>query len=657
MKHLVQSILPLALLSTVFAVSAGSCCGGSSTSSTGRSEKNCCCTPHTMFIPRSVGSNTAREMLPYEHQYSTNCCMTGGLGANLAYQQTFDSARIARCLFGSSTLNFAGFESGSSDAIVADYFGLSTYGTGSISFRPKIQNFLIDFNLYLGFGGCASGLYFRAFAPMIWSQWKLQTNCGCGSCPGCPTPVTSTIAFDQTPFPAGYMNTINTEEGAPAALTQTEPVALSIQDALSGDFTFGDMQHKWSYGRFNTDCCAKNKWGIADVDLMLGYDFLNCEDYHVGIYLKGVCPTGTKIDSCYQADVFKPMIGNGRHWELGGGLSAHAELWNYDDNQKLTVYFEGDLTHMFQNTQVRSFDFTGKGTMSRYMLLKEYQMQTTGLTYDNHLFNAIDYATRCAKVSIGVRGDATLKFVYSNCGWNFGLGYNLYGSSKENVCIGGAAVNTLTGIYAFKGDAPVDAVGYTVNGPTAAPVINAAVNGVPTAIYSQKNNGFGLSTSESGATITLAATPDSAVDLYIAPTANTSNNGFLYVNPLLQPDAVLNFTNPPTNTIPNPISNLAGKHAFESSSTEQLLQQAATGALVDPRTYTPTTITPASLNKCSGAAAAQLVNKFFGTVGYEWKACDWKPFMDIGAEFDLASTKKCCSANQWGIWIRGGLGF
>ena len=663
MKHLVKSFLPLALLSTAFAVSA--CCGGSSTSSSSSccssgssccsSSSSCCCTPHTIFIPRSVGSNTAREMLPYEHMYSD--CFNGGFGASLAYDQTFNGCRIARCLFGNSTLNFVGSQVAGRDStkdILADYFGISQAASGSISFKPKIQNFVVDFNLYLGFDGCAKGLYFRAFAPLTWSQWKLQTDCGCcGSNSGCcSTSVTTTSTLDQTYFPAGYMNTL----AAPiaqdeTALTHTIKPATSIQQALGGDFTFGDMTHKWSYGRFNTDCCSRSKWAVADVDLMLGWDFWNCEDYHMGIYLKGVCPTGTKIDSCYQHDVFKPLIGNGRHWELGGGLSAHAELWNCNDDQKLTLYFEGDLTHMFQNTQVRSFDFKSAGAMSRYMLLKEYQAGTTGATgvttgnvYNGHLFNAIDYATRCAKVSVGIKGDATLKLQYSSCGWNFGLGYNLYGSSKEKVCIGGAAANTLTGTYAFKGCSAVDALGYVT---TTAATSLLATN--PSAIYSQHNNTFGLSTSVSTATISncgsCTLTSSTADNSVVLSSANATTAAFIYVCPLVNSGNVGGSS--AVTIIP----------AYESSTTTPLITGASAGVLTTPRVYAPVTLTTANLDKCSGAAASQIVNKIFGTIGYEWKACDWKPFMDIGAEVDLATSKKCCSANQWGVWLRGGLGF
>jgi len=183
MKHLVKSFLSLALLSTMGMMNAcvtgtcgtSSCCGTSCCSS-------CCCTPTTIYRPRSVGTATYREFLPYEDQYT--CCFNGGVGVSLEYERTWDPCRIANCLFGSNVLNFVGSQvSGrtSSSGIVADYFGLSHMANGSITFCPRVQNFVADFNLYLGLDEWVEGMYLTAYAPLTWSKWKLQGDC-CNNC-------------------------------------------------------------------------------------------------------------------------------------------------------------------------------------------------------------------------------------------------------------------------------------------------------------------------------------------------------------------------------------------------------------------------------------------------------------------------------------------
>ncbi len=615
MKCFAKSVLSLTLLCGIALVQSvnGECCAPSTRS------KSCKCTPHTIFLPRSVGANVAREMLPYAHQFTD--CFNGGFGASVGYQRTYDGSRIARCLFGRETITFKGslFDDRADDttSLLADYFGMSTNSVASISFKPHIQNCIVDFNLYLGFDECLNGLYFRVHAPLAWTQWSLKSDCSCRCSDSC---VPATTTLDDTVFPAGYMNTIT------ALPTQEAPQTIApvstLELALDGQTAFGDKTRPWVFGRFGT-CTDRSDWKIADVDLILGWNFWHCDDYHVGVYAQAIVPTGTKIDAEFQHRVFSPVIGNGKHWELGGGVSAHAQLWNCEDRESLTMYFEGNLTHMLKNDQVRSFDFTGKGAMSRYMLLKEFN---TNNQYSGHLVNAIDYATRCTRVSIGVKGDAALKLVYSNCNWNLGLGYNFYGSSREQVCIGETASN-LTGLYGFKGIAAADTLGYVIPaGDTSIPVDEA-----PTTSHSMIN-GYGLSSTQSDATIYGPAEgtlPDRAVPLWKASTALLP--GFGYTFPLIP-----------------------SLEAVQSATGTAVIFQ--TG-LVEGLILAPELINASLLDKHSGAAARQMVSKLFGTLGYSWNECDWKPFLDLGVEWDLAGSKDCCSAKQWGLWLKGGISF
>ncbi len=53
---------------------------------------------------------------------------------------------------------------------------------------------------------------------------------------------------------------------------------------------------------------------VANVDLVLGYDFARCADYHFGLFVKAVAPTGTKMNQKQAEYRFNPIIGNGHHW-------------------------------------------------------------------------------------------------------------------------------------------------------------------------------------------------------------------------------------------------------------------------------------------------------------------------------------------------------
>ncbi len=77
------------------------------------------------------------------------------------------------------------------------------------------------------------------------------------------------------------MNTVPTTTASVTALTALNvPAVPTLAAALDGQTTFGDMTEKWKYGRFRF--CKQHDTKLADVDLILGYDFWNCEDYHLG---------------------------------------------------------------------------------------------------------------------------------------------------------------------------------------------------------------------------------------------------------------------------------------------------------------------------------------------------------------------------------------
>lgn len=404
--------------------------------------------------------------------------------------------------------------------------------------------------------------------------------------------------------------------------------AASIQEALGGDFVFGAMQTPWKFGRFKF--CRQTDSKLADVDLSLGWNFWNCEDYHLGVYLKYVAPTGTRIDACHAKNVFSPVVGNGRFQELGAGLTAHAELWNCDDNKSITMYLEGYAVHKFSTCQVRTFDLKN-GCLSRYLLLKEFTRGTNGeFSANGNLINAVNWATRFADVSVDVLGDASLKFVYRHCNWSFGLGYNIYGSTKENVCLKGTFADSSLNNRSFgiKGCSPVQAPGFATDAASPNQLINGAQVSVTT-----------LSATESNATIFSCGTVDNGITLI-----NTANPGFVYV------DSCKNTASTADNAPVAPIVKAV------TSATGTLAINPANGD-ISGITNAPKILSDEDINVQSAANPRQISNKVFGTIDYEWQDCDWKPFIGLLGEGEFASRENCCTLNQWGVGLRGGLSF
>jgi len=532
---------------------------------------------------------------------------SGNLAIGFEYQRSFHGKDIAKSLFGRNTLVFQGSHVGnrSATALVAENFGLSQDFNGSISFSPRIQNYNLHFQSRFDFGCWLEGLYGEV--NFTFAHQKRNLFDDGGKC-GCDPITTGTSA--NTPFPVGYMT---------GGSTTVTPVT-SIKEALKGQFLFGDMQTTWKFGKFAFCDQTINK--VAGVGLILGYDFWKNDCGHFGAFFQYVAPTGNRPDAAF---VFAPVSGNGHHNELYGGVTAHYELWKDDCDRTITAYLNGYVGTLLKDCQARSFDFKGKGCLSRYMLLKELTPSTdttVGFTYAGSLINAINYTTRNVNVKVNVKGDASLRFVYHDGSFNFALGYNIYGQSGESLCNVGAgspcsAVDT-SKHYGFKGIAGADYYAYTVGGglTTAAGVatlLNATQSNADI-VQVAAGSGLGFVVDVTGGTEVLGAT----------------NVGVDYTNAYRTPSVQ-------ANAVAIGTATTAVTDAFTSNPAQEIVATAA------------------NLNLNSGKAPRQLTNKGFATMDYTWSDCDWAPSLGIGAEVEGGS--RVSDLKQWGVWIKGGVSF
>ena len=388
------------------------------------------CGPRTIFIPRSQGSNFARYIAGWK-EYLPGCDNRawGNVSFALEYNHSLKGERLAQYLFGSTKLTFTGSEvinRGERD-LLADNFGLPTNFIGAISFKPRIDNIVLDFNYHLGLDSWFDGLYLRINAPIVITRWDLGVRC---------KEVNNISSQDAPVFPPCYMS------------MSAVPTERSIREALSGEFfsaienpdtaevntdvdtVFGDMKQPLMFGRFA--CGREKKVGISNIDLILGWNFIENESSHAGIFLLTVIPTGNRPHS---EIIFEPIVGNGNIWEIGPGVSGHIDLMRRGEHV-FALYFEGALTHQFKRFQIRSFDLVGHGALSRYMLLKEFVQDSNGnLTYAGNLYNAIDFSTRAVRVGGCAKFDAAIKASYYYGNWGVDAGYNVYARSKEKLRI------------------------------------------------------------------------------------------------------------------------------------------------------------------------------------------------------------------------------
>lgn len=376
----------------------------------------------TTFIPRPQGLYSYITQASLFNPWYYKCCdgtidscATYNLG--FRYDQTWKGERIAQCLFGTDcdgVLNFHGLAGADTSAtdpakkyVIANDYGLASTMDGAVSFNPRIQNYNIDFAARWELGhcnDCLEGLYFGLAATLTHSAWDLN-----------------------------FCNVSNTDNGFSNWLyacedsTDGQPAYKDIKTALEMNSGFGDVKGAAKYGRFYLDG-AQAKTALANIDMYLGYDFLRCDGYHLGLFFKAVAPTGNRPNP---ETVFSPIIGNAHHWEVGGGLDAHWDMWSCDD-QCFSLYLNGAVTTLFNDKQWRTFDLLNNGCMSRNALLKVFQKFDSTFEY-NQLIRASDWSTRYVESKFDVMGDASLKFLYRSCGWAVGLGYNVYGRSAEKI--------------------------------------------------------------------------------------------------------------------------------------------------------------------------------------------------------------------------------
>lgn len=599
------------------------------------------------------------------------------------YAQTFKPSRIAESLFGEAvcnsncdgaTINVSGSRvanRGANDWL-ADYFYLPTDFQSTLKFSPRIRNAVVDLDFYLGLDEWACGLFLRINAPIVWTSWNLNF---------CETVVASgTQAYDP-----GYMNGFDV---APAASNGLFGVGIARSNLLANAAAFfngGNITDvsvtpttavvfdPLCYARF--DGCSHNKTALADLAVTLGYNFINDEDYHLGVGIRMLAPTGTRPNG---KRLFEPIVGNGKHWELGADVSGHAMLWrSCDEESNLGFFVDANITHLFKAKQTRTADLAGK-PLSRYMLAERLATNSgttlggattaaavapAGVVAPSAIFAGefspvANLTTRDVKVSVGVQGDVAAQFTYTRCGFAWDLGYNFWGRSCEKVscgcdsacssssncatsCSSSVACTTTpfaASTWALKGDAYV----YGMNRTTGAAVALSATESAATI--------------NAGRNFAAAGVTDAATIAVDRRNPGIDNPQFAYNGTTAGVSTVLDAT-------------------FNTGS-----------AIVDA---TRTSIDPVFIDAASFNFAANrgISNKIYTNLSYNWVDCeDWVPYVGVGGFGEFGNGGKCnsgcsssssacpttntCSSSsgcqsscesaaisQWGVWAKLGVSF
>jgi len=620
----------------------------------------CGATPY--FSIRSQGENAAREMIGWEE--FINLCneerFYGAISITTEYTQTMRSNDISRVLFGNDissnqcnnncnenqpccpAITISGSQVGQTsygnqDAApprgandwLADYFGLPMFFQSNVCFAPKIRNFVADIEMYFGLSQWADGLYARIHLPITWTKWDLNTRETIIK-PG----ITSPFLNDHfIGYPSGYFDD---QTVLPANLLSSALTFFngSAAPAIGGGVNGGIFVQfdKLNCSKWN-NCCnysALSKTGVADLELVFGYNAVCTHNGYFGLNIRTGAPTGNH--PCGEF-LFEPIVGNGGHWQLGGGIDTRAVMWQGEYDNSLNFYLDANITHLFKACQRRCFDLCGKPN-SRYMLAQRLTTNTNGLggtptagdtnpvdvtfsdaQFANEFSPVANLTMTQVKVSAAVQGDIALKFSYDNGnGLTWDLGYNFFGRSCEKICRVRPTPLADGTSWALKGDASV--YGVFINGGTGDVfTIPLAATEHCATIHSGTNNA------------------DFNAPTYRQANANIDNGQF----------AVFDMSGIIT-PLPDP---------FNQNQTKTSIQ--------------PIFLTEDDVDL---AGTSIISNKFFTHVSYAWfEEIHWTPFIGAGISVEIAHNKTCCNnfnntaccnschrtgASQWALWIKGG---
>jgi hypothetical protein len=243
----------------------------------------------------------------------------------------------------------------------------------------------------------------------------------------------------------------------------------NLEEYLKGNYevAMGDAvtnaQEKLTHAKI---AGKQSETGVADIDIALGYKFLNKEAYHAALAIGLTIPTGNEADGVH---MFESIVGNGKHFGLGGDFCAGARIWG-DIDHNVKLHLKAKYRYLFENSERRTLGIDGY-KFSPYLLLVKAGVAADANT---SLVPAANVLTRNVDVTPGSQFDGILGMSYNNGGFNLDLGYNLYFRESENVHLKGKFE---AGKYAVADRTYSTAAGHTATPETITDGINGVTDG------------------------------------------------------------------------------------------------------------------------------------------------------------------------------------
>lgn len=199
------------------------------------------------------------------------------------------------------------------------------------------------------------------------------------------------------------------------------------------NMTAAFAQCNWRYGRIPNKKLVK--WGVADIELKIGYNSTDCGSCSANSYVGLVVPTGTRIRG---KTLFEPVVGNNHHFGFMIGSSLSMEVWKWC-NYTLNWCIDNDTRYLFSNHQIRSFDLIGKpwGRYQELYSTSEQAAAAFNTGNENSGTSGINILTQCVRVNPHLAMNMNTGFILARHGDCASLifegGWNWFARQSEDI--------------------------------------------------------------------------------------------------------------------------------------------------------------------------------------------------------------------------------
>ena len=216
--------------------------------------------------------------------------------------------------------------------------------------------------------------------------------------------------------------------------------------------------NEWCFGKL--PCKALSKWGVADILLQTGYDFLLDDLNHLSLYACGFIPTSKVLKS---EVLFEPTLGNLGHAGLGFGLDGDWCIWECNDYSYLNWLTDIRYAYFFKRKERRMSDLFFNEDWSRYLLVAHPDDLETPLPGINFFTQELTIKPRST-----VNFWTALHWAQGSC--HAELGYNFWWRQQEiatGFCDPNVVIFDITGVPGERTSASTATIRNGQSGPGA----------------------------------------------------------------------------------------------------------------------------------------------------------------------------------------------